>query len=79
MPTQDFNPLDLSAYAQKPAPTKKDEKKKAKQANPQVVVRRVSIGPLLHSRFSKLFAFLALLFFLAFSGYAATQWWLLNR
>lgn len=78
MAINDFNPLDLSAYTPK-KPTEDESKKTNIPPPPKAVVRRVGIGPLLHSRFTKFFVFVAILFFLAFASYAATQWWLLNR
>lgn len=77
MAYDDFNPLDLSAYNhQKPV----DKKVKKPEKKPEkAVVRRVGIGPLLHSRFTKIFVFFAFLFFLAFGSYAFTQWWILRH
>ncbi len=68
---EDFNPLDLS-----PAPPP--------QVNtvvkaPKATVHRVSIGPLIRSKFVRLIVLAAILFFLAFGSYFGVSWYLLNR
>lgn len=70
---EDFNPFDLT-------PKKKEEEAptEAPVKHEKAVVRRVTIGPLLHSRLVKLFVLLACMFFLAFAGYAGAEWWLLR-
>lgn len=70
---EDFNPFDLT-------PKKKQEEapKEVPVIHEKAVVKRVSIGPLLHSRLIKLFVLLATMFFLGFAAFAATEWWLLR-
>lgn len=78
MAVNDFNPLDLSAYT--PQQPVEQAKTKLQKPKPQkAVVRRVGIGPVLHSRFTKIFVFLGFLFFVSVGSYAATLWWLTNR
>ncbi len=74
MMEQDFNPFDLSKVPPKPA-------EEAKPVEPQPVaptVRRISMGPLFHSRITKVLAFVLgmVLFFLV--GYSGTGY-LLNK
>ncbi len=79
MAYEDFNPLDLSAYTKQAAATRVEQKKNKDAKSAKAVVKRVRIGPLLHTRFSKLFVFLAFLFIFAYGSYYITQWWLLNH
>lgn len=71
------DPFDLSAHR---APIDEEPQESKKPAHAQkAVVRRVTLGPILHSRFVKLIVILALMFFAAFGGYAAMQWRLINN
>jgi hypothetical protein len=71
MTTEDFNPFDLSAP---PKPLKDDQPPAPKPA--KATVRRVGIGPLLHSSFTRFLVFVGVLFICAAAGYSAELWWL---
>ena len=71
MAPDDFNPFDLSA----PKRMQKDDEP-TKPKPPKATVRRVGIGPLLHSRFSRFFVLVGVLFICGAAGYGAELWWL---
>ena len=69
------DPFDLSQ-----AP-KTNEKKQAQKKHPKskAVVKRVSIGPLLHSRFTKLLTTIGLVILIGLLSYTATFFYLSMR
>ena len=71
----DFNPFDLSAPPPKPA----EEQKPPEPEAPKPTVRRISMGPLFHSRITKVLALVLglVLFFLI--GYSGTSYLLNER
>lgn len=70
----DFNPLDLSA------PPKKIEEPVAapESVQPKATVQKVSMGPIFHSRITKILALILGVALAALVGYAGTSYWL-NR
>lgn len=71
---EEFNPFDLSAAPKKPL-----EEKPAEPVAAKPTVKRVSMGPLFHSRITKVLA-LVLGTVLAFLiGYSATNYYLNER
>jgi hypothetical protein len=68
------DPFDLSAHRH---PVQDDGSKKP--AKPAAVVKRVTIGPILHSEIVKLIVLLAFMFFAVVGGYAAMQWRLIHN
>lgn len=74
----DFNPLDLTPGLKTESSTKADQLPATPHTKQKAVVRRVGLGPLLHSKIVKLFVLLAMMFFFAFGGYAGVEW-LLSR
>lgn len=70
----DFNPFDLSAPPPKPA---EEEKPKEPEAAAPTV-RRISMGPLFHSRITKLLALVLALILFFLIGYSSTSY-LLNK
>ncbi len=69
---EDFNPLDLSAV-----PKKIEEPVQPKEIpRPKATVQRVSMGPIFHSRITKVLALLLGLVLAALIGYSATSYYL---
>lgn len=75
----DFNPLDLTPRKQVQKSEQSDQVVEVPRKKQKAVVRRVGIGPLLHSKIIKLFVLLAMMFFFGFGGYAGVEWWLTHR
>ncbi|MDQ5886198.1 MAG: hypothetical protein QG628_595 [Patescibacteria group bacterium] len=69
----DFNPFDLSA--QKPKATEQSPEQKDKP-RPKPTVRRVSMGPLFHSRITKVIAFILGLILAGLLGYTGMNYYL---
>ena len=67
----DFNPFDLSAP---PKPTEKQKEKDEPGA--KAVVRRVSLGPLFHSRVLSYLAFALLIVLFILVGYISMNYYL---
>lgn len=70
----DFNPFDLSAPPKKPL----EEKPKEPEA-PQPTVKRVSMGPIFHSRIVKVIAFILGLVLSGLIGYTGMNYYLTQK
>lgn len=68
---QDFNPFDLSAPPKKPL-----EEKPAEPAAPKPTIKRVSMGPIFHSRITKVLALVLSIVLAVLVGYTATNYYL---
>jgi hypothetical protein len=68
---QDFNPFDLSAPPKQP-----EEEKPAEPAAPQPTVKRISMGPIFHSRITKTIALILGLALAGLVGYTAMNYYL---
>lgn len=73
MEQKEFNPFDLSAPPPKPVEAKPDE-----PVAPTPTVKKVSMGPIFHSRIMRTLALLLGIVLAGLIGYAATNYYL-NR
>lgn len=71
----DFNPFDLSAHRPNIDPTK-DEQKETDKSRPKPTVHRVSMGPLFHSRITRIIAFILGLILAGLLGYTGMNYYL---
>lgn len=71
----DFNPFDLSA----PPKPKVIPLEQAQDVAPKPTVKRVSMGPLFHSRITKLLALVLGIILAALIGYTAVNFYLNNK
>lgn len=71
----DFNPFDLSA----PPKPKEAPPAETEAPNIQPTVKRVSMGPLFHSRITKLLALVLGIILAALIGYTAVNFYLNNK
>ncbi len=67
----DFNPFDLSAAPKKPL-----EEKPKEPEEPKPTVKRVSMGPIFHSRFIKIVAFILGIALSGLVGYVGMNYYL---
>ncbi len=72
---KDFNPFDLSAQSPK-VEEAKEEKKEVDMPRPKPTVRRVSMGPLFHSRITKVIAFILSIILAGLLGYTSMNFYL---
>jgi len=71
----DFNPFDLSAQRPK-IDESKEEKKDIDKPRPKPTVHRVSMGPLFHSRITRVIAFILSIILAGLIGYTAMNYYL---
>lgn len=67
----DFNPFDLSAV-----PQAATEQKPATPTPPKPIIRRISMGPIFHSRITKILAAILSIVLAVLIGYTATSYYL---
>lgn len=71
----DFNPFDLSAQRPKNSEST-DEKKELEKPRPKPIVRRISMGPLFHSRITKVIAFFLSIILAGLLGYVGMNYYI---
>lgn len=73
----EYDPFDLSAAARKLREQQEAEQQKAQPApKPKITVRRVGIGPILHSRFTKVITLTLAIILTALVGYVGAKYYL---
>ena len=73
----DYDPFDLSLAAKKLREEQEAAKQKAKPVpKPKATVRRVGIGPILHSRFTKVITLVLAVVLMALIGFIGTKYYL---
>lgn len=71
----DFNPFDLSAQRPK-IDESKEEQKTTDKPRPKPTVHRVSMGPLFHSRITRVIAFVLSIILAGLIGYTGMNYYL---
>lgn len=72
----DFNPLDLSAPPKK---VTDEQKTTVKEFEAKPTVKRVSMGPLFHSRITRVLALILSVVLFALIGYSAMNYYLTSK